>query len=169
MIGRKNKFSEEINNLNYLATVKQNTTTTFSGIVVDICGSHKPISRFLPEENFDFGIWIIAALPKLEEIVAICWQGTYEELANHGSYENITGRSCSVTSISSRKEDLRFGKIAFNETRKNSYTDPREETFFSLGVLSGITGNHEGQMMAHKLPSTFISGESWRPIKWETK
>ena len=164
MIGRKNKFSEEIANLNYHATVKQNTTTTFSGVVLDICGAHKPKSRFL-EEEFNKGVWIVVALPKLEEILAVCWQGAYEELRSYGSDENITGRACSVTSISSRKDDLRFGKISFSETRNNSYTDPREETFFSLGVLSGITGNYEAQMMAHKLPSSLISGESWRPIK----
>lgn len=164
MIGRKNKFSGDLQDLNYHAITKQKTITTFSGIVLDICGAHKPKTRFL-EEEFNTGIWLIVALPRLEEIVPICWSGAYEDFRNYGSDENITGRACSVNAISSRVEDLRFGKISFNETRKNSYTDPREETFFSLGVLSGITSNHEAQMMAHKKPSFLITGESWRPIK----
>jgi hypothetical protein len=164
MIGRKNKFSEEIQNLNYHAVTKQRTTTTFSGIVLDICGAHKPKSRFL-EEEFSTGIWLILAVPKLEEIIAVCWSDTYEDLRSYGSDENITGRACSVTAISSRVEDLRFGKVSFNETRRNSYTDPKEDNFFSLGVLFGVTGNYEAQMMAHKTPSSSISGESWRPIK----
>lgn len=165
MIGRKSKFSQDLENLTYHASVKRSTTTTFSAIVLDICGAHKPRSRFLEEQEFNQGVWLVLAVPKLEEIVPVCWQGAYEDLRSYGSDENITGRACSVTSISSRLEDIKFGVIKFNETRKNSYTDPRDDTFFSLGVLSGITGNHEAQMMAHKMPSSLIAGESWRPIK----
>lgn len=166
MIGRRSEFSEEYQKIKFSSLQKRREFENITCMVLDICGAHKPNSRFLEEESFDSGIWLILGSPFLKKIFSVCWPGSNDEFRLvYGTDSNITGRIVTVKSKSLRKEDLRFGTVSFSETKNVSYQDPQEDGYFSLGVLSGISSNLEKQLDAHKSPNLTLTGEIWRPIK----
>lgn len=166
MIGRKSIISHEQNIITHETKGKISVKEDYESFVIDICGAHKPVSRFLEEETFENGIWFVLWVQPLGEIVAVSWSGSYDALRTiYGTDENMTGRGCILTSASSKKIDLQYGTISFNETRRSAYQDEQRNTYTSIGGFFGIVGNYESQLISYESNSEEGAGESWRPFK----
>jgi len=164
-LGRKSIISHEQRLTEHKVHHKVKSDENYSCIVLDVVGTHKPKSRFV-DEVFDFGIWFIVASYELEEIFPVCWSDSYDALRFVlGTDENITGRRCFVTARSSRKDDLRSGKINFLETRRNAYQDEQVNNYYSTGGLYGVVGNYETMFKSYSSNEKQGPGESWSRIK----
>ena len=164
-VGRRSTFSYEGNETRLHGFQKRDTNEYYSCIVLDVCGAHKPTSRF-HDEIFESGVWFIVGCKDLVDIFAVCWGGSYDELRTvFGTNENIVGRNCTVISSSAKKSRLKYAKIVFDETRAVSFMDEKENSFYSTSSMYGIISNYETQMNAFKRNPKSGDGEVWRRIK----
>jgi len=164
-IGRKSIFSHEQRTLEHKVHNQIVSEENYLSIVLDVVGAHKPISRFYPEETFDFGIYFIVASYDLEKIFPVIWSDSYENLRTLlGTDENICGRRCLITSRSSRIEDLRKSKISFLESKRNTYQNEQANNYSSIGGLYGVVGNYESMFKSYESDTTGGIGETWTRI-----
>ena len=165
MIGRKSSYSEELANLNYDVKSRTHKQEHYQCIVLDVCGAHKPQTRFI-EETFDKGIWFILGCKNLREVFAVSCPMSYDELRFiYGNDENIVGRKCILHSRSARAKDLRFGNITFTETRKYKYQDEEVGNFTSISGLYDMVSNYDNAYKSLAENSEDGDGEIWKVFK----
>lgn len=161
-IGRKSIISHNQRLVEHQVNSKVRSDENYSGIVLDIVGAHKPVSRFIEDESFEFGIWFIVASHELEKIFAVCWSDSYDALRTMlGTDENITGRRCFITAKSSKDIDLRNGRINFLETKRNTYQSEQTNNYYSLGGFYGVVGNYESMFNSYSSNEQEGPGETW--------
>lgn len=164
-IGRKSIFSHEQRILEHKVHNKIVSEENYLCVVLDIVGGHKPTSRFMAEESFDFGIYFIVASYDLEKIFPVIWSDSYENLRTLlGTDENICGRRCLITSKSSRNSDLKRGKVSFLESKKHIYQNEQSNNYSSIGGLYGVVGNYESMFKSYETDTRGGVGETWMRI-----
>ena len=165
-VGRRSEFSREMSNLRHHALDKIDAQEIYDGIILDICGAHKPETRFLPEIKLEKGIWFIVAIKQLQDIYAVCWQKSYEELRMlHGTDMNITGKPCTILSASKRRESIKYGRIELDTIKTTKYQNEYENTYHSLGMMYDICSSYETMMNSFKEREDSAAGAAWRPFK----
>ena len=166
MLGnRKSEFSPRNEEIFHKVLSEERSDEFYECIILDICGGHKPKSRFLPEENFDFGIHLVVASYDLEKIFSVRWSGSYEELRLLGTDENITGRKCYLLAKSARTLDLQNARVTFFHSRTSSYQNEGNQGYTSIGGLYDCVGNYEMQFNSYSEDSKEGFGEYWERIK----
>ena len=165
-VGRRSEFSREMSHLRHHALDKIDAQEIYDGIVLDICGAHKPKTRFLPDLNLEKGIWFVVAIKQLQAVYPICWQQSYEELRMlHGTDLNITGKPCTIFSASKRKDSIKYSRIELDTIKTTKYQNEYENTFHSLGSMYSICSNYEAMMNSFKQPDDQSPGAAWKPFK----
>lgn len=166
MLGnRKSLFSQENEHVQHKVFNQKDSDEFYKCMILDICGAHKPKSRFLPDETFDFGVYIVVACYDLEKIFSVVWSESYEELRNFGIDDNIVGRKCYLICKSAKDIDLKNGKIKFLTTRLNAYQAEANNTFVSFGGFYDCLGNHNMQFRSYNSNSSEGTGETWMKVK----
>ena len=163
-LGRKSEFAQNLSNLNYEIFNKEKSNETAHCIVLDICGAHKPKSKFV-EDVFETGIYFIVGCYETASIEIVYWNCSYDYLRMiYGLDSNIIGRHCVVECKSFSSNDMLNGNISFREGKRNKYQDKSNGIYMSISMSSGIKQNYERQIKNYEINEDEGLGEFWAKV-----
>lgn len=164
-VGRKSDFAKQFNDFNYNINQKESSSETAHCIVLDICGSHNPTSKFI-DGVFDKGIYFIVGCYETVTVEVVYWNKSYDCLRMiYGLDSNIIGRHCVVECKSFSSYDMFHGEIEFREGKRNKYQDESLGTYVSISSASGMNQNYNLQIGNYKTNQEEGLGEFWAEVK----
>ena len=158
-IGRRSVFSKEQSEVQ-AERQKPNKEHSFRGVVLDICSSYKPVSKFLPGRVFDKGITFIITPYYNCKVYPIPWKGSegYLRGSGGGTDENLIGREVSIVTQGEGDVDIHNGKIHLDGQRTRDMQDQSIPGYRSLSFFGSMFTDYESQLLNNK-KRTPASGE----------
>ena len=149
-IGRRSVFSKEFQN-EIAKSGKKKSKESINGIVIDICHSNKPESKFL-NKSFEKGITLIFICYETYKIYSVAYKKDIAILRGieGGTDENIIGREITVFSNSSSYGDVHDGQIEFNGQRIRKTMEDSVPEYKSLSFFSNMYTDYESQIKSFK-------------------
>jgi hypothetical protein len=162
-IARKSSVAQSNSQQEYIVTQSYKQRNVFHGVILDICGAHKPTSKFLPEKTFDKGIFFIIILRENYEVYDVYYNQPYEYLRTlYGTDENIIGRNILLYSEDDTEYLIRYSRFDMVENKRNRFQDESLVKPVSMGFLSGGNVNIENGLKGFYDNPNAGFGEAWR-------
>jgi hypothetical protein len=165
-IARKSSVAQSNADIDYSVKESFKQKNIFHGIVLDICGAHKPFTKFLPDKYFEKGIYFIVILRENYEVYDIYYNESYDYLRTvHGTDENIIGRNIVIFSEDATEYTIRYSNFNMLENRRNKFQDESLIRPMSIGFLTGGAADPENALKGFYINPNEGFGETWRKIK----
>lgn len=137
-IARKSPIAQSSSNQEYLITQAYKENNVFHGIILDICGAHKPATKFMPDKKFDKGIFFIVFIKENYKVYDLYYGKPYEYLRTlYGNDDNIIGRNLLIYSRDDSTNLIRYSNFDMVENKRNRFEDEDLIKPVSRGFLTG--------------------------------
>jgi len=148
-IGRRSLFSKEQQDF-FASSRNFKEEIKFQAIVIDVCDSSKPKSKFLKKE-FKKGITLIVVPYENCKVYAVQWNSSKSNLiSDEGTKENIIGREVTICSKSRKEFDVFSAKVTFNGEKLRETEDDSAPGFRSMSFSANMYTDYESQMLNNR-------------------
>ena len=152
-IGRRSVFAKE--QQGFIAKSRNfNERIPLRGVIIDVCSSAKPKSKFLKGE-YKKGITLFFVPYQECEVYAIRWKGSESDLRSNagGTDENIIGSEVKITTRSRRRVDMHKAEISFDGQEIREVQNVSAPGYRSMCFYASMYTDYETQMLNNKKSS----------------
>ncbi len=159
-MSRRSIVSEERVNNNFTAISNASGGAVLQCVIVDVCGAHKPTTRFIPMEMnqdgelykgfYGSGIELILFDLINKRMISTPWKRSYDYLRSiYGTDENIIGRNVNLHCSSNSTSAIAKAAIEWGREDDILFENESNKGYVSLaGVASMVVNDYESQMKA---------------------
>ena len=164
--GRKSLFSYNNNEFQFEHGYNASSFLELDALIVEICGAHNPTSRFIENEEFNFGVKFIVYCLNDKNIYVVNWDESYDCLRFiYGQDSNILGRKVKLYPKEFTKQDILYCKFSFSKVHENKYPDEATLNVISGRAIGGIPMDYTSSIRAYEINPSDGDGEEWSIIK----